>query len=131
MVDPSRTDPERGARPSDAREPAALAFETDGRVLADPRRWCVVEYLLEADERVVERSELAAAVSRAEPDDEGSDRRCGSPVRAVEIDLHHNQLPRLDEAGVVAYDERSGTVRYEGHPGIEAVLDRDRDDPSQ
>lgn len=36
------------------------------------------------------------------------------------VHLHHLTLPRLVEADVVEYDPRSRTVRYRGHPAVEA-----------
>lgn len=34
--------------------------------------------------------------------------------------LRHVTLPRLADAGVLEYDERSQTARYRGHPTLEA-----------
>lgn len=39
------------------------------------------------------------------------------------IDLHHRDLPKLEAAGLVEYDARSRTVRYDDHPALEAYLD--------
>lgn len=35
----------------------------------------------------------------------------GPPVEDIKASLHHNHLPKLEEAGFVEYDERSGTIR--------------------
>lgn len=40
----------------------------------------------------------------------------------IAIELHHRDLPKLSETGVVDYDGRSRTVRYHGHRGIELLL---------
>lgn len=40
----------------------------------------------------------------------------------VTIELHHRDLPKLAETGVLDYDSRSRTVRYHGHRGIELLL---------
>lgn len=34
--------------------------------------------------------------------------------------LHHVDLPKLADAGVVDFDPRTGTVRYRGHPVVAA-----------
>lgn len=40
----------------------------------------------------------------------------------VEIDLHHVHLPRLADAGVIAYDPVEETVRYEEAELLESLL---------
>lgn len=40
------------------------------------------------------------------------------------ITLHHFALPRLDDAGLLAYDARQGTVRYCGCPAAEQLVAR-------
>lgn len=41
----------------------------------------------------------------------------------VAIQLRHSTLPRLEDAGVIEYDPRSETVRYQGDSDLEALLD--------
>ena len=38
--------------------------------------------------------------------------------------LHHACLPKLENAGFVEYDERSGSIRYHPDARLEAILDR-------
>ncbi|WP_231188993.1 hypothetical protein [Haladaptatus sp. DYF46] len=40
----------------------------------------------------------------------------------VRIGLFHNHLPRLADAGVLEYDQRSETVRYWGDSRLETLL---------
>lgn len=40
----------------------------------------------------------------------------------VRIGLFHNHLPRLADAGVLEYDQRSETVRYWGDSQLETLL---------
>lgn len=40
------------------------------------------------------------------------------------IRLVHVDLPKLAEAGLVAYDDRAGVARYVGHSLVEDALDR-------
>lgn len=42
--------------------------------------------------------------------------------RRVEVALHHHELPKLEQVGVIEYDARSRTVRYRGHPLLEELL---------
>lgn len=38
------------------------------------------------------------------------------------IRLHHSTLPKLKEAGLVDFDSRTGTIRYDGGREIDTVL---------
>lgn len=37
--------------------------------------------------------------------------------------LHYGVLPRLDIVGIIEYNERTTTVRYEGHRELEELFD--------
>lgn len=41
----------------------------------------------------------------------------------VRITLHHQDLPNLDDAGLIDYDARSNTVRYRGDSTTEDLLE--------
>ncbi|GAA0238764.1 hypothetical protein ACFFQF_28680 [Haladaptatus pallidirubidus] len=43
--------------------------------------------------------------------------------KRVTIGLLHNHLPRLADAGVLEYDQRSETVRYWGDSRLETILE--------
>lgn len=45
----------------------------------------------------------------------------------VQIDLLHHHLPKLSDAGVVEYDVRSQTIRYDPDDNLEALFDRVRE----
>lgn len=47
------------------------------------------------------------------------------------IQLKHTHLPRLADYGVVEYDPRSGTVRYQPDERVETVLDSLPEEVSQ
>lgn len=81
--------------------------------LADRQRRAVVSYLRDASEDSVSVATLADGVET--PDGSGPD--------DVEIRLHHDTLPRLDEVGILEFDVRSGTVVYRGDEDLEALLD--------
>ena len=44
-------------------------------------------------------------------------------VNHVRIALHHQDLPSLDDAGLIDYDPRSSTVRYRGDSTTEDLLE--------
>lgn len=49
-------------------------------------------------------------------------RQEATEVNQISTQLRHSTLPRLEDAGVIDYDPRSNTVRYLGHPDLEALL---------
>lgn len=79
-------------------------------LLADRRRRYALYCLDEADETVVSLEELSDQVVQRERnwDDDGTPAEDhGENVR---IELHHNHLPRLSDAGLIDYDSRTKTV---------------------
>ena len=79
-------------------------------LLSCTRRRYAVYYLYETEGSAVAVADLADYVDGIEPDDDpGSD-----DAERIEIDLHHVQLPKMDEYGVIDYDRRTRTVRYVG-----------------
>ncbi len=86
------------------------SLDSKHRLLANRRRRTILGILLEEDEGRIAFSDLATEIMAREdysidPDDTVDRDK-------VIIDLHHRQLPRLVDAGVVEYDHRSGLVRY-------------------
>jgi len=81
---------------------------------ADSRRRAVIRTLVRSEGSAMEFSSLVSAVAEVE----GADRE------SISIDLHHNQLPRLADAGIIEHDPRTDTVRYGGDADIEAVMER-------
>lgn len=100
-------------RLSDVSEHHDVIFD----VLSVARRRYLIYYLLAVDGNVVEFETAVNAVYQyevggAEPDDD-------VPRENVRIDLHHVQVPRLVEAGILEYDRRQGTIRFRGDPALE------------
>lgn len=85
------------------------------RVLAEPRRRAILQHFISEGEVTASYEELLEGVLST---DGPPDSRAGA-----EIKLHHMDLPALENAQLVEYDERSGTVRYIENPLVEELLD--------
>lgn len=81
------------------------------RLLANRHRRAVLAYFRDSEADVASVTEIA---------DEISDPNEGD-AEDTRLHLHHEALPRLDAAGVLAYDSRTTTVRYQGAPNIELL----------
>lgn len=98
-----------------------IDLDTVFEVLSDHRRRYVLYVLYRAEGGAMTVDRLVTRVSRME----GDDRNLGgepSPERIAD-DLRERQLPKLLDAGVVEYDDRSETVRYYGRPAFEEWLE--------
>lgn len=85
-------------------------------LLADWRRRDVCLYFAHSDTDAADVETLATAVAQRGREREGVD---VSSVSAIEHDLLEVHLPRLDQAGVLDFDELSEAVRYWGQPTLE------------
>ncbi|RQG93868.1 DUF7344 domain-containing protein [Natrarchaeobius chitinivorans] len=90
------------------------------RLIAEPRNRAILTVLNDAA-RSLSVSELVERLVRLESDtlgwsDENPDRE------TVHISLHHNNLPKLDEADLVEYDRSEKTVSYESYPAVDVEL---------
>jgi hypothetical protein len=61
---------------------------------------------------------LATAVAQTEREDELG----AIPTQRVSTSLHHNHLPKLDDADIVDYDADASRVEYHGDDRIEEWL---------
>jgi len=97
--------------PSDTpREKSPRADRVDEvlALLADARRRRVLYELRDRSDDVATLDELVDALL---PEEDGA---ADDPAHErVAASLCHHHLPKLADAGVVQYDERSGVVRYE------------------
>lgn len=85
--------------------------------LAEDRRQEVLA-IVESENGPIAREDLVRELASAEVDGEPSE----PLLRDVTIQLHHRDLPRLEEAGLVEYDPDAGTVAYRGPTGLTAAL---------
>jgi len=95
--------------------------DPDFAVLAEWRRVCILTHLVNMEALETDRAQLVEVVFESEIQDPN---RTTQPDRdAIDVDLHHHQLPRLEQAGLITYDWRHGTVQYDGSPVIEKGLE--------
>ena len=88
------------------------------------RRRYILYYLYDIESKVVDVDEAIDAVCAYEARGTGRD---GFPPREeVLIDLHHDHIPRLDDAGIIEYDRRQGTIRFRGSDSLEEWLEHAR-----
>lgn len=80
--------------------------------LSDPRRRRALAVLDE--EGPMTRAELAHEVATEETGGTSSD-----SFEDVLVGLHHVDLPKLEDAGLVECDPDAETVEYVGHPGVD------------
>jgi hypothetical protein len=110
--------------PADSGTLAGDSFVTDTpfKAMANQRARFALSHLDDVSVDVVNLGDLAEGV--AERDVEaGAAAGVEDHRRRVVVDLHHNHLPRLADAGVVDYDPRSKTIRTWGDDRVETCLE--------
>ena len=95
-------------------EESDVSLDSILTVLADERRRLIIRYFETASNGVTTREELAEYVSTTSPDEQDREK--------TKTRLHHVSLPKLDSAGLIEYDSRSTTVRYDPQPEVDALL---------
>jgi hypothetical protein len=89
-------------------------------LLQAARRRYLLYYLYNEDEPVLSLETVVEAVQEYEAAENGDDE---PPSRQeVRTSLVHTHLPKLADVGVLDYDPRRGTVRFEGYPPLEEWL---------
>lgn len=94
--------------------------------LANRRARIVLAHLESVDVDVITLDDLVNHVAEREAETEAAtaeDALSDEHRDEVAIELHHNRLPKLDQATVIDYDPRSRTVRYWGDDRARACLD--------
>lgn len=83
------------------------------RVLADHRRRVIIAYFQRSSTDTATLQELVDVLEASETDDRED----------LSMRLHHAILPKLADAGVVAYEHGTRHVRYVGDPELEELVD--------
>lgn len=100
--------------------PWALSLDTIFELLCRRRRRYALYVLYRSDSDGMGLEELASRIDRLEAGDE--DGRSGG-TETIETVLRERHLPRLVEAHVVDFDERSEAIRYHGQPSLEEWIE--------
>lgn len=97
-----------------------IPTDTALEVLADPLRRSLVTQLVDGHENVTTLAELVDRITPGNPPPEspGVTRH-----DALRLELVHTHLPTLEDAGVVEYDARTGTIRYHPDERVEKLLE--------
>ena len=104
MSEPNTSDPRNRSESLDAHLSA----------LAKAECRYVVYYFQRTTDDVASLGDLAAFVAA------NGGRTTGGSNDRIRTRLHHRTLPKLDDFGVVDYDN-DGSVRYHGSPGLEEL----------
>ncbi|MFB6151961.1 MAG: ArsR family transcriptional regulator [Haloarculaceae archaeon] len=91
------------------------------RVLADWRRREICQFFIETEARTATVDQLGLLLAGCRPAE--IDSTADRTHEELTAELEETHLPELDAAGVVDYDERSGTVHYWGQPTVEKWLE--------
>lgn len=89
------------------------------KALASPERREVLDHFIATDTVVADVEVLSCKVARLRADG-GSGR---PSTEAARTELHHVHLPKLTDCGLVEYDTRSETVRYQPDESVEALVE--------
>ena len=119
MDDPDR-DPNQRNQPKEEDPPPQLAEDQFYRALASHHRRRVLSYLLEENNSNVE--ELATVLSGWKATTTGT-MQTPADRSDLFIELSHNHLPRLADAGLIDYDSQTGSVQLGSlHPQVADVI---------
>lgn len=86
-------------------------------VVSERRRRLVLGYLSEHPAGTADLSEVAAYVHERTAPSEG-----GSDLDSIELSLYHRHLPKLEETGVIEFDQANGTIEYHGSDRFERFV---------
>ncbi|WP_423744173.1 hypothetical protein V5735_14555 (plasmid) [Haladaptatus sp. SPP-AMP-3] len=102
---------------SDSRQRSALSVDDIMDITAEPYRRRILSYLSSIPEDRCSVAELVDALQSKETGDDLSEKR-------LRQRLHHVHLPKLQDFGLIGYDEGANEIRYIGSPQLETFLDR-------
>jgi len=106
-----------------------LTVDTLFELLQHERRRYLLYCLDQNADEVVSLDELTAMLLDWERQmDDGSRESIDGSERRVRTELHHNHLPKFEEAGLVEYDARSKTVRNSDGSLVASVLDEGKEE---
>lgn len=105
----------------------STSLSTILELLANRRRRFALYALVDAPKGVLSFERLVEDVTTLEAGIMGTALTRDCYLDAA-TELRHWHLAMLADLGFVDYDERSGTLRYRGHPRLESWIERVRED---
>ena len=109
-------------QPSGVTPPPRLADDQFYRALAATHRRRLLYHLLDETEGTV--AEIATVLGGWEATTGGT-MHTPTDRAKLRVQLEHNHLPRLDDAGLIDYDPQSDSVRIESlHPQVADIVRR-------
>jgi hypothetical protein len=99
---------------------STIGLDTCLELVADRRRRRLIQHLRH---EAIRETPIEAIVDRLTESELTAGKDSPRDREQLAIQVYHNDLPRLADHGVVAYDPARGTVRYEPDEQVEAVLD--------
>ncbi|WP_435064302.1 DUF7344 domain-containing protein [Halobaculum sp. EA56] len=107
-------------RPPDGRGHDGLPLDVTFEILRNSRRRQVLEFLRGREDRTASISELAEHVAAIE-NDTTVDRLNAQQRKRVYIGLYQSHLPKMDDAGVVDFEQSRGRVELD--PAAEPLFE--------
>ncbi|WP_313694337.1 winged helix-turn-helix domain-containing protein [Halorarum halobium] len=95
-----------------------LSTDVALELLADRTRRRILRHLVEKEDGAISVRELVDRMALDGPGEPA----VNAPGERLRVELHHVHLPKLRGAGVVEFDARSGTIRYQGGDALDALL---------
>ncbi|WP_312907039.1 DUF7344 domain-containing protein [Natronosalvus caseinilyticus] len=95
-----------------------ISTDTAIHIVANQRRRSVLTQLIENERNDVGLDVLAKHLSPENPPPDSVE--TANSERLL-LDLYHNHLPKLEDAGLVEYDDRTETVRYHPNERVEKL----------
>ena len=95
-----------------------VSTDTALHIVANQHRRSVLDHLIESDSNVVALDTLVEHVRPENPPPEPVG--VGGAKRML-LELHHTHLPKLEDAGLVEYDDPTKTVHYHQNERIEKL----------
>ncbi len=92
------------------------------KAIAHHQRREILRFLMDSSDATTTIDDLVKYLKSREIEQTGNHPGCSSTE--IKISLHHIHLPKLEEAGLIEYDQRSEELRYWRHAVLEDILNR-------
>lgn len=117
---PEKSEADAGSAATDGYPPeGGPSMDTLLELVADSRRRAILRHLDESEPGVPVETDALVDRLLATEDDASDSEGCR---RRLAIELHHHHLPKLADAGLVAYDPDAGVVRRQWGVGLSLWL---------